>query len=242
MDLWWGVVVLGIGSLSAVMGVMYAYVEVDLKRLLAYHSVENIGIILIGLGMAMIFQSVGLYLFASLALIASLFHVFNHSLFKGLLFLGAGSILYATHTKNMDELGGLIKKMPLTSVFFLVGCLSISAIPPFNGFVSEWLVFQSLLLSFNISNLTVQLIIPIAIGLLALTGGLAVGCFVHTFGLTFLARPRSNHAEHAHEVPKTMQIGMGILACLCFLVGILSTFVIQMLDGVTTPLTTTSIG
>ena len=114
--------VLGIGSLSAVMGVMYAYVEVDLKRLLAYHSVENIGIILIGLGMAMIFQSVGLYLFASLALIASLFHVFNHSLFKGLLFLGAGSILYATHTKNMDELGGLIKKMPLTSVFFLVGC------------------------------------------------------------------------------------------------------------------------
>ena len=125
MDLWWGVVVLGIGSLSAVMGVMYAYVEVDLKRLLAYHSVENIGIILIGLGMAMIFQSVGLYLFASLALIASLFHVFNHSLFKGLLFLGAGSILYATHTKNMDELGGLIKKMPLTSVFFLVG-LSIN--------------------------------------------------------------------------------------------------------------------
>ena len=241
-DLWWGILVLSIGCLSAVMGVMYAYVESDLKRLLAYHSVENIGIILIGLGMSMIFQSVGLSQFASLALIACLFHVFNHSLFKGLLFLGAGAILHSTHTKNIEELGGLVKKMPQTAVFFLVGCLAISAIPPFNGFVSEWLIFQSLLLSFNIAILPLELIIPLAVGILALTGGLAVGCFVHTFGITFLALPRSEHAECAQEAPRNMRIGMGILAMLCFIVGILGGLFVLLLDGVTSTVTNTSIG
>jgi hydrogenase-4 component B len=241
-DLWWGIVVLSVGCLSAVMGVMYAYVDSDLKRLLAYHSVENIGIILIALGIALIFQSVGLVMFASLALIACLFHVFNHSLFKGLLFLGAGAILHSTHTKNIEELGGLVKKMPQTAGFFLIGCLAISAIPPFNGFVSEWLVFQSLFFSFNISNLIVDLFIPLAIGILALTGGLAVGCFVHTFGITFLALPRSEHAEHAKEAPATMRVGMGILAVLCFVVGILGGFFVLLLDGVTSSITNVSIG
>ncbi len=146
---WWGGLVLGVGVVSALLGVLYALMEHDLKRLLAYHSVENIGIILIGIGAGLIFHTYGLMTLAALGFVGGLYHTLNHAAFKGLLFLGAGSVLHATHTRNMEEMGGLIKRMPWTALFFLVGAAAISALPPLNGFVSEWLVFQALLAGFQ---------------------------------------------------------------------------------------------
>jgi hydrogenase-4 component B len=147
---WWGVVVLGVGTISALLGVLYALMEHDLKRLLAFHSVENIGIILIGMGAGLIFHAYGLLALAALGFIGALYHTINHASFKALLFLGAGSVLHATQTRNMEELGGLIKPMPWTALYFLIGSAAISALPPLNGFVSEWLVFQALLGGSNI--------------------------------------------------------------------------------------------
>ncbi len=217
---WWGVTVLALGAISALLGVLYALMEHDLKRLLAYHSVENIGIILIGLGAGMMFQSYGLSTLAALGVIGGLYHTLNHAAFKGLLFLGAGSVLHATHTRNMEEMGGLIKRMPWTAFFFLIGAAAISALPPLNGFVSEWLVFQALLAGWNIPVPEVAVGMPLAVGMLALTSGLAVACFVKAFGITFLAIPRSSEAEHAHEAPFSMRLGMGILALACLVLGL----------------------
>jgi hydrogenase-4 component B len=240
-DTWWGMLVLLIACISAVLGVMYALMETDIKRLLAYSTVENIGIILIALGAAMVFKSYGMDDLAALALIAALFQAFNHALFKGLLFMGAGSVLYSTHMKNMEHLGGLIKKMPLTAVFFFIGALAITAIPPFNGFVSEWLIFQSLLLSSNLPDMAVKILIPLSVGMLALTGALAAACFVRAFGITFLAIPRTEDAENAKEAPRPMLIGMGLAAAMCILAGVLATFIIPVIDGVTTPIAGASI-
>jgi hydrogenase-4 component B len=217
---WWGGLVLALGVASALFGVLYALMEHDLKRLLAYHSVENIGIIFIGIGAGLMFQSYGLLTLAVLGFIAALYHTLNHACFKGLLFLGAGSVLHATGTRNMEEMGGLIKRMPHTALAFLVGSASISALPPLNGFASEWLVFQTLLGGSRIPAPPVALMIPIAVALLALTGGLAMACFVKAFGITFLALPRSNAAEQAHECPASMQTGMGILAFACIALGL----------------------
>ncbi|MGH7491622.1 MAG: hydrogenase 4 subunit B [bacterium] len=217
---WWGVTVLALGAISALLGVLYALMEHDLKRLLAYHSVENIGIILIGLGAGMMFQSYGLSTLAALGVIGGLYHTINHATFKGLLFLGAGSVLHATHTRNMEEMGGLIKRMPWTAFFFLIGAVAISALPPLNGFVSEWLVFQALLGGWNIPVPEVAVGMPLAVGMLALTSGLAVACFVKAFGITFLAIPRSHQAEHAHESPFSMRLGMGLLALACIVLGL----------------------
>lgn len=235
-DTWWGLLVLLVASISAVLGVLYALMETDIKRLLAYSTVENVGIILIALGAAMVFESYGLRDFAALALIAALFHALNHALFKGLLFMGAGAVLHATHTRNIERLGGLIKRMPLTGAFFFAGALSISAIPPLNGFVSEWLIFQSLLLSSNFPEMAVKILIPVTVGMLALTGALAAACFVRAFGITFLATPRSEGASHAKEVPRTMLAGMGFAALLCVLGGVLSIFIVPLIDRVTTPI------
>src|SRR5581483_4335438 len=208
---WWGGVVLGVGAVSALLGVLYALMEHDLKRLLAYHSVENIGIILIGIGAGMIFQSYGLLTLAALGFIGGLYHTINHATFKGLLFLGAGSVLHATRTRNMEELGGLVKRMPVTAFCFLIGSAAISALPPLNGF--------------NIPKPEVAVMMPIAVGMLALTSGLAVACFVKAFGITFLAIPRSPEAEHAHEAPPSMRAGMLLLALACVALG-LTPFVI----------------
>ncbi len=229
---WWGGLVLSVGAVSALLGVLYALMEHDLKRLLAYHSVENIGIILIGIGAGLIFHSYGLMPLAALGFIGGLYHTINHASFKGLLFLGAGSVLHATHTRNMEEMGGLIKKMPWTAFFFLVGSAAISALPPLNGFASEWLVFQSLLGGFNLPVPEVALIMPVAVGMLALTSGLAAACFVKAFGITFLALPRSHEAEHAHESPLSMRIGMGILALACLGLGLAPFVVVPILGGV----------
>ena len=228
---WWGFTVLFLGATSALLGVMYALMEHDLKRLLAFHSVENIGIILLGIGAGMIFQSYGLKELAALGLLAGLYHTINHALFKALLFLGAGSLLYATQTRNMEEYGGLLRRMPWTGFFFLIGAVSIAALPPTNGFVSEWLVFQTLFLSFQIPTVFLKLMLPIAAAILALTGVLALACFAKAFGIAFLAQPRSTHARHAEEVPVPMRMGMGILATLCVALGI-APMVVPLLDRV----------
>lgn len=229
---WWGAVVLGAGSVSALLGVLYALMEHDLKRLLAYHSVENIGIILIGVGAGMIFHSYGLMTLAALGFISGLYHTINHASFKALLFLGAGSVLHATGTRNMEKMGGLVKRMPWTSLFFLIGAVAISGLPPLNGFASEWLVFQSLLGGSNIPTPEVALVMPIAVGMLALTSGLAAACFVKAFGITFLAIPRSHEAEQAHESPRSMLAGMALLALACVALGLAPFFVVPTLGRV----------
>lgn len=226
---WWGGVVLGVGAVSALLGVLYALMEHDLKRLLAYHSVENIGIILIGLGAGLVFQSYGMYTLAALGVIGGLYHTLNHATFKGLLFLAAGAVLHATHTRNMEEMGGLIKRMPWTAAFFLIGAAAIAALPPLNGFVSEWLVFQALLGGFNIPVPEAAVAMPLAVGALALTSGLAAACFVKAFGISFLAIPRSHEAESAHEAAWSMRVGMAILAGACIVLGLTPFAVIPLL-------------
>ncbi len=227
---WWGVFVLGLAVVSSVLGVLYALTEHDLKRLLAFHSIENIGIILMGVGAALLFVSLGDKPLAAIALIAGLYHVLNHATFKGLLFLGAGSVMHGTHTKNIEELGGLIRKMPWTSAFFLVGAVAISALPPLNGFVSEWLTFQALLFGFQLTDLTVKIAVPLTVALLALTGALAAACFVKAFGITFLGIPRSDHAANAHESSTSMILSMGILALFCLVLGVAPGFTVGVLE------------
>lgn len=230
--LWWGILVIIIATVSAILGVLYALTEHDMKRLLAFHSVENIGIILIGIGGAMIFSALGFNSLATIALIGGMFHVLNHAIFKGLLFLGAGAVIKSTHTRNMEDLGGLIKSMPYTALFFLIGAISISALPPFNGFASEWLVFQSLFASIAIGDLALKILFAIIIAILALTSALAAACFVKAFGITFLARPRSEHAEHAQEAGWPIKFGMGLLAFLCLLFGIYPFPIIDLLNTI----------
>ena len=229
---WWGALVLVFGLVSAVMGVLYALMQHDLKRLLAYHSVENIGIILIGIGLAMIFTSFNMSLLAALALIAGLYHTLNHAMFKGLLFMGAGAVLHATHERNMEEMGGLIKFMPWTAVLFLVGCISISALPPFNGFVSEWLTYQAFLLSPALPSPLLNLLIPLGAALLALTSALAAACFVKAFGVTFLGHHRGRHQGRIHEAGWSMRIGMLLAALTCLGLGVLPTFMIKWMDPI----------
>lgn len=233
-SVWWGILILALGAISALLGVMYALMQHDIKELLAYHSVENIGIILMGLGAALIFQAHGNNALAMIGLVAALFHVLNHALFKALLFMGAGAVHYATRTRDMEKMGGLLKLMPWTGFFFLIGSISISALPPFNGFVSEWLTFQSLLILGSAHlGLTLSIAGPLFGGALALTGALAAACFVKAFGIQFLAIPRSTQAAKAKEVPRSMLIGMGLLAILCLGLGIFPSSAIALLNPVT---------
>lgn len=227
---WWGITIIVIGAVSSVIGVLYALMEHDIKKLLAYHSIENIGIILLGVGSSMMFGSNGMYTLSAIALIAGLYHTLNHAIFKGLLFLGAGSMMHATHTKNMENMGGLIKPMPYTGLFFLIGSVSICALPPFNGFVSEWLTYQALLLGFNAPSITSKIISPLGGAALALTGALAAACFVKAFGISFLGVPRSRHAQDAKESSASMIAGMAILALLCLLTGIFPGTVINIIS------------
>ena len=191
---WWATIVVVLGGVTAVLGVLYALMQHDLKRLLAYHTVENIGIIFIGLGLALGFRTNGMQAAAALAMTAALFHVFNHSLFKSLLFFGSGAVLNATGERDMERLGGLIHRMPLTSFAFLAGCVAISALPPLNGFVSEWLTFQAILLSPDLPQWDLKIMVPAVGALLALSAALAAACFVKAFGVSFLGRPRSEPA------------------------------------------------
>ena len=227
---WWAsLLVLALAGITCVMGVLYALMQHDLKRLLAYHTVENIGIIFIGLGLALAFQSFGLAWAAALAFTAALLHVFNHSLFKSLLFLGSGAVLAATGERDMEHLGGLIHRMPLTAFAFLVGCVAISALPPLNGFVSEWLTFQAILQSPQLPSWGLKFLVPAVGALLALSAALAAACFVKAFGVTFLGRPRTEAAGRAHEVDRFSLAAMFALAGLCLLAGIMPGFFIDAL-------------
>ncbi len=234
---WLGLVVLALGAITAAMGVLYALMQHDLKRLLAYHTVENIGIIFIGLGLALAFRANGMNFAAALALTAALFHVFNHSVFKSLLFFGAGAVLTATGERDMEHLGGLIHRMPRTALAFLIGCAAISALPPLNGFVSEWLTFQAILVSPELPQWGLKLTVPAAGALLALAAALAAACFVKVFGVTFLGRPRSEAANAATEVDAYSLTAMFVLAAICFLAGVLPGFIIDALSSVTAMLT-----
>jgi hydrogenase-4 component B len=218
---WWSMVVLALGGITAVMGVLYALMQHDLKRLLAYHTVENIGIIFIGLGLALAFKAHGMGFAAALALTAALLHVFNHSVFKSLLFFGSGAVLTATGERDMERLGGLIHRMPQTAFVFLVGCAAISALPPLNGFVSEWLTFQAILLSPQLPSWGLKILVPAVGALLALSAALAAACFVKAFGVTFLGRPRTPVAADAQETDRFSLTAMFFLATICLVAGIL---------------------
>lgn len=219
---WWsGYAILLVAAVTGLLGILYAIAENDLKRLLAYSSVENIGIIFLGLGTSLVFLAHGAPLGAALALVAALFHTFNHAFFKSLLFLGAGAISNSAHSVNLNELGGLQRRMPLTGAAVLIGCCSIAGLPLFNGFVSEWLTFRSFLAGSTLIDTKAQIILPLMVGILALIGGLAAACFVKTFGVAFLGRPRSAGAEHAEEAPLGMRLGLVLLSVVCLVIGIL---------------------
>jgi hydrogenase-4 component B len=240
---WWaGTVVLALGGITAVLGVLHAVMERDLKRLLAYSTVENIGIVFIGLGLALAFRATGFPAGAALAMTAALFHALNHTLFKSLLFFGAGAVLNATGNRDMETMGGLIHRMPRTAVAFLVGCIAISALPPLNGFASEWLTFQAVLLHPELPQWGLKLMIPVDGAALALAAALAAACFVRAFGIVFLGRPRTEAAAQAREADPWSIAAMFGFALLCLLTGIVPGAVIdsvapvaQMLAGARLP-------
>ena len=226
----YGVIILTLGALSSLVGVLYALMSHDIKELLANHSVENIGIILIAFGVGMIFYSLKLYTLSAFAFIAGVYHTFNHMSFKALLFMSAGGVLYSTHTKNIEKYGGLIKNMPITAVTFLIAAISISALPPTNGFLSEWMIFQSMLSSDIINNMVLKISFPFAIFALALTGGLAIACFVKAFGITFLGLHRSENSKHAKEVNNLMKIGEILMAGVVISLMLFFPFIIHQID------------
>ena len=229
---WWSLIALSLGGITAVLGVLYALMQQDLKRLLAYSTVENVGIIFIGLGLAMAFRANGMQLAAALAMTAALLHVFNHSLFKSLLFFGAGAVVSATGERNMEKLGGLIHRLPRTAVAFLIGCAAISALPPLNGFVSEWLTFQAILIGTGLPQWGLRFMIPAVGALLALSAALAAACFVKAYGIAFLGRPRSAAARNASEVDGFSVSAMVIVAMLCFAAGILPGPIVDFMQPV----------
>jgi hydrogenase-4 component B len=232
--LWWGILVLGFGAASSVLGVAYALAERDIKRLLAYSSVENVGIILIAVGAGMIGIASGRPVIALLGLMAGLYHLVNHAMFKGLLFLGAGSVIYRLHSKDMGVMGGLSRTMPWTALSFLIGALAIAAIPPLNGFVSEWYTYQALFAAALDGTVLVKLVAPIAAMLLALTGALAVMCFVAAYGAVFAGSPRSHHAEGARDVPLPMIAGTAMLAIGCVGFGLLAPVIAPVIAAIAT--------
>jgi formate hydrogenlyase subunit 3/multisubunit Na+/H+ antiporter MnhD subunit len=232
----WGLLVLVIGAGTTLFGVLYALMQHDLKRLLAYHSVENIGIILLGLGMSMVFFGFGHPAAGALGLIAALYHTLNHAVFKGLLFLGAGSILHATGLHDLNHMGGLIRRMPATAFYFLVGALAISALPPLNGFVSEWLTFQTALQAPLLEHGVVRSLLPLFAATLALAGALTAMCFVKVYGVAFLGQPRAK-AEVSHDAGPMERLGLAWLAAGCFVLGLFPAAMLHTLNQVGVSLT-----
>lgn len=220
LDFTTGAVILLFGATSGILGIICAYKETDIKRLLANHSIENIGIIFSGIGLAVIFSDLGMPTLSTLSLLAALFHSFNHALFKSLLFMTAGSVVAATHTRNIEEMGGLVHRMPFTAGLFCTGAIAIAAFPPLNGFVSELMLFESFFFGLQVVDPLTKVLLIFALSLLSLTGALTAACFVKAFGVAFLAHPRSDRAEHAEETCRSMLLGPGILAGLCVATGI----------------------
>jgi hydrogenase-4 component B len=231
---WWGGLLILLGSISAVLGILYALMERDLKRVLAYSTVEHVGIITVGLGATIILGAGHHGTAAALALVATLVVLFNHAIFKGLLFLVAGAVQTGTGTRDLERLGGLVKTMPRTAVAALIGCVAIAALPPLNGFVGEWLLFQSLLqLGVTSGTALLATIAGLAAAALALTGALSLAAYVRGFGIGFLGQARTDAARTAHEVPLSMQAGMGVLAALCIVFGLAPNVILSLLRPVT---------
>ncbi len=231
-----GLIVLVIGSLSALVGILYATVQAEMKRLLAHSTIENMGIVAAGIGAAMTFLATGHRIVGGIALIAALYHLANHSVYKALLFVGTGAVEAGAGTRDLDRLGGIVRRMPWTSAFFLVGVLSISALPPLNGFVSEWLTLQTMLRSAVLSSTAIKIVFAVSGALLALTAGLAVTCFVKVFAMGFLGMPRSEGAANAAEAHLGTRAPLALLAVLCILLGVLPTYIIPVLDRAVVPL------
>ena len=230
--IWWGYLVLLAGAVTGLLGILYALTEHDLKLLLAYSSVENIGIIYLGLGAALVFMANNAWAWAMVALVAALLHALNHALFKSLLFLGAGAVSDAAHTLDIELLGGLLKRMRVTGTAFLVGCCSIIGLPLFNGFVGEWMMLRSFVAGSELPAISCAIILPLMAGVLALIGGIAVACFAKVFGIAFLGRPRSLAAEQATEVAASMQVAMTLLAASCVMIGIMPGMMVSPLTVV----------
>jgi len=229
---WWGGVVTALGAITAVVGVLRAMIEDDVKRLLAFSTVENIGVALMGIGLALIFKAEGSNGICALALTAALLHILNHSLFKSLLFQGAGAIVVATGTRDLGRLGGLIRVMPTTSVLTLYGCAAIAALPPLNGFVGEWLLFQAILNGPTLDSWVMKVEVALVAAAAALAAALAAACFARYFGAAFLGRPRSEPARKAGEVALSMRLGMMIPAALCVVIGLVPMPVLNALGPV----------
>jgi hydrogenase-4 component B len=229
---WWGLVLLTLGMVSAVFGVLFALAQHDLKRLLAYHSVENIGIIVMGLGLAMLGRATGHAALVLLGLSGALLHVWNHGLFKALLFLSAGSVIFATNTRDIESFGGLGRRMPRTALAFLIGAIAICGLPPLNGFVSELLVYLGMLRAGLLDMGTTGLFASLGVPVLALVGGLAAVCFIKVFGVVFLGEPRKPSVMPARESPASMVGPMGFLATLCVIIGLAPLLVLPVLDRV----------
>jgi formate hydrogenlyase subunit 3/multisubunit Na+/H+ antiporter MnhD subunit len=226
---WWSLPVLALGGATAVLGVLQACLQQDLKRVLAFSTVENIGVVFIGLGLALAFKAAQMTSAAALSMTAALFHVFNHALFKSLLFFGAGAVQHATGERNIERLGGLNRRMPQTAFAFLAGCLAISALPPLNGFVSEWLTFQAILLSPRLDAWALKLMVPTVGALMALAAALAAACFVRVYGIAFLGRPRTPAADAAGETDLFSRAAMMVLVALCLGAGVVPGLVIDAL-------------
>lgn len=239
---WWGVLVLALGLITAVFGVMFAAVQADMKRLLAYSSIENIGLLLVGIGLTIIFHVYGKNMLAALALTATLYHSLNHAMFKSLLFIGTGSILHATGARNMGRMGGLIRHMPWAAVLMLVGVLAIAGLPPLNGFVSEWLLLQAFLLSPGLPNNYINMLVPVAAAVIALAAALAAYVMVKFYGVIFLGQPREKILEHAHDAGIWERIGMSWLALACVALGLAPVFVVHQIDCVAQALIGSGLG
>jgi formate hydrogenlyase subunit 3/multisubunit Na+/H+ antiporter MnhD subunit len=231
---WWGMLMLIAGLFTAVFGAIFAATQTDMKRLLAYSSIENIGLIFSGIGMAMLFQSGGLRLFAALALTAALVHALNHSLFKSLLFLTTGSVLHATGQRSLGKLGGLLRHMPWVATFALIGTLAIAGLPPLNGFVSEWLLLQSFLFSPQIPHAFVNMLVPLGAAVLALTAALAAYVMVKFYGVIFLGQSRETSLDQAHDANWWERLGLGWLALGCIVLGLLPELALRTAGKVTT--------
>lgn len=229
---WWGWALIAIGLLSGILGVLFALAQHDLKRLLAYHSVENIGIIVMGMGVGLLGLSTGSPMLAFFGFAGSLLHVVNHAMFKGLLFMGAGSVAHGAHTREIDHLGGLLKRMPWTAGTFLIGSIAISGLPPLNGFVSEFLIYIGSFRGASTTGGGTAVALFAVIAGLALIGGLATACFTKAFGMVFLGEARSEGPLHARESNRSMVIPMMILAAGCFAIGLLGFLVIQVMPAV----------
>ena len=240
---WWGALALALGLLTALFGVLFAAVQTDMKRLLAYSSIENIGVILAGIGLAIIFHSFRMDAMAALALTAALYHSFNHAFMKGLLFLGTGSVLHATGERNLGKLGGLIHRMPKLALLVLVGVLALAGLPPLNGFVSEWLLLQAFLLSPGLPHSYLNMLIPIAAAALALAAALAGYVMVKFYGVIFLGQAREKEVvEQAHDVGIWERAGLSWLALGCVMLGVFPVFFILHIDFVTQQLVGHTLG